>query len=339
MMSTIKRHYIWPAMSSDIKKFIQNCSTCERTKIHKYTNTPLQITSVANTPFEKIFIDFVGEINPNSHDGHKYIMSISCDLTKYLIMKATMDSTALTAAKTIVEEVCLVYNFPKIIISDNGPCFVADIFKQMAKLLDIKHIRTTPYHPQSNGSIERYHRTLGQYIRAYVQKNQASWHKYLPFFVFSYNTTVHSTTGFAPHTLVFGFDLKIPIKTQVTRQSYDYDSYHHELWTQLREAQSRAKELIQERKIENKNRYDKKTNKQTLELKRNDLVLMLNEVKKHKFDDKFCGPFRVVEVVSPAVTKIRKNGKTIIVHNDKLKKSIAEHGTATPPLLSDESST
>lgn len=236
-------------------------------------------------------------------------MSISCDLTKYVIMKAILDSTALTTAKIIVEEVCLIFNFPKIIISDNGPCFVSEVFKQMAKLLDIKYIRTTPYHPQSNGSIERYHRTLGQYLRAYVQKNQSNWHKYLPFFVFSYNTTVHSTTGFAPHTLVFGFDLKIPIKTQTTRQSYDYESYYHELWGQLKEAQSRAKELIQERKIENKKRYDKKINKQTLELKRNDLVLVLNEVKKHKFDNKFTGPYRVEEIVSPAVTKIRKTAK------------------------------
>lgn len=163
---------------------------CEKTKIHKHTHTPLQITSVASAPFEKIYIDFVGEINPNSADGHKYIMSVSCDLTKYVIMTATLDSTALTAAKTIVENVCLIFNFPKIIVSDNGPAFVSEIFKQMSKLLDIKHIKTTPYHPQSNGGIERYHRTLGQYIRSYVEKNQTNWHKYLPFFVFSYNTTV-----------------------------------------------------------------------------------------------------------------------------------------------------
>lgn len=334
MKNTIQRHYSWATLSADIKKYIQNCDTCEKTKIHKYTHTPLQITSVATAPFEKIFIDFVGEIRPNSIDNHKYIMSISCDLTKYLIMKPTMDSTALTAAKVIVEEICLVYNFPSTIISDNGPAFTSDIFKQMAKLLDIKHIKTCPYHPQSNGSIERYHRTLGEYIRAYVQKNQAQWSTYLPFFVFSYNTTVHSTTGYAPHTLIFGFDLKIPLKTKATRQNYDYDSYHSELYNQLRDAQNRAKELIQERKIQNKANYDRKIAKLSkLELKRNDLVLVLNDVKKHKFDNKFSGPFRVEEVVSPAVTKIRKNGKTITVHNDKLKKSFANHGPATPPLL------
>lgn len=333
MLNTIKKFYTWPTMKTDIKKYVQECAICEKSKIHKHTCTPLQITSVATAPFEKIYIDFVGEINPNSEGGHKYIMSISCDLTKYLIMVPTFDATALTAAKIIVEEVCLIFNFPKMIVSDNGPAFTAEIFKQMAKLLDIRHIKTTPYHPQSNGSIERYHRTLGQYIRAYTQKNQSQWSKYLPFFTFSYNTTVHSTTGFAPHTLVFGYDLQIPIKTKTARQNYDYDSYHHELLHQLRDAQERAKELIQSRKLENKKHYDKKKLHSHLALKRNDLVLVRNDVKKNKFQNKYSGPYRVEEVISPAVTKIKRGNKSQIIHNDKLKISNADHGDATPPPL------
>lgn len=166
MKNTIKKYYIWRSLDADIMKFIDICPVCEKTKVHRHTHTPLQITSIASAPFEKIYIDFVGEINPNSEDGHKHIFSISCDLTKYVIMVPVFDCTALTAARAIVEEVCLVFNFPKIIVSDNGPAFVAEIFKQVANLLKIKHIKTTPYHPASNGAIERYHRTLGHYIRA-----------------------------------------------------------------------------------------------------------------------------------------------------------------------------
>lgn len=339
MKSTIKKFFCWPSMNTDIKRYVENCTICEKTKINRHTHTPLQITSVANAPFEKIYIDFVGEINPNSSDGHKYIMTASCDLTKYVVMKATYDSTAITAAKTIVEEICLTFNFPKIIVSDNGPAFISETFRQMAKLLEIKHVKTCPYHPQSNGSIERYHRTLGQYIRAYTQKNPQSWHKFLPYFCFSYNTSVHTTTGFAPHTLIFGFDLEIPISVVKSRPSYNYDTYHNELLTNLREAHAKIKERIQERKMKNKALYDRRTQKAGLEVKRNDLVLLFNDAKKHKFANKYTGPYRVEEVVSPAVTKIRKNGKAIIIHNDKLKKSMADHGTATPPLLPDQTTT
>lgn len=336
MKNTIRKFYSWPTMNTDIRKYIDACEICEKTKIHRHTHTPLQITSVANTPFEKIYIDFVGEINPNSTDGHKYIISISCDLTKYVIMLPTYDCTALTAAKTVVEEVCLIFNFPKIIVSDNGPAFVSDVFKQMSKLLDIKHTKTTPYHPQSNGAIERYHRTLGQYIRAYTQKNQANWHKYLPFFTFAHNTTVHSTTGFAPHTLVFGYDLRIPIKTKMSRPSYNYDSYHHELLNQLKESHEVAKKLIQERKEENKKRYDNTQKHSELSLRRNDLVLLFNDNKKSKFDVKYTGPYRVEEIISPAVSKIKKKNKSVIVHNDKLKRARAHYGPNTPPSLPDD---
>lgn len=333
MKNTIQKFYTWPTMTADIKKYIESCEVCEKTKIHKHTHTPLQITSVASAPFEKIYVDFVGEIHPNSSEGHKYIMSISCDLTKYVVMLPTFDSTALTAAKIIVENVCLVFNIPKIIISDNGPAFVAETFKQMAKLLDIKHIKTTPYHPQSNGGIERYHRTLGQYIRSYVQKSPMTWNKYLQYFAFSHNIAIHSTTGYAPHSLVFGFDIEIPVSIKRSRHNYDYGSYHNELLTQLKEAHSRAKELIQKRKLENKKYYDKKNGQSNLELKRNDLVLVLNDVRKSKFDNKYSGPFRVEEIVSPAVTKIKKNKKSVVVHNDKIKKSKANHGSDTPPPL------
>lgn len=247
-------------------------------------------------------------------------------------MVPTFDSTALTAAKTIVEEVCLVFNFPKIIVSDNGPAFIASIFKSMAKLLDIKHVQTAPYHPQSNGSIERYHRTLGQYIRAYTQKNQSQWHKFVPFFTFSFNSTVHSTTGFAPHTLVFGFDIELPLRVKNSRPSYNYDSYQSELLNQLKESHERAKELITKRKLENKKRYDQKGASE-LKLKRNDLVLVYRDVRKGKFEDKYSGPFRVEEIISPAITKIRRKNKSVIIHNDKLKLATADHGVQTPPSL------
>lgn len=332
MKNTIKNFYTWPTMSADIRKYIENCAICERTKVHTHTHTPLQITSVAHKPFEKLYIDFVGEINPNSLEGHKYILTVSCDLTKYVIMKPTFDQTALTAARTIVDEVCLVYNFPKIMVSDNGPAFIAETFAQMAKLLEIRHIKTAPYHPQSNGGIERYHRTLGSYVRAYAQKQASNWHKFIPYFAFSYNSTVHTTTGYAPHTLVFGFDIELPVSTKKARINYNYDSYHNELLSQMKHMHECARELIQKRKLENKKIYDKRGVK-TLNLKRNDLVLLLNDTKAGKFDDKYTGPFRVEEPVSPAITKIKKKNKSVIVHNDKLKLAKADYGARAPPML------
>lgn len=331
MKNTIKKFFTWNSMNNDIKKYIENCAICEKTKIHRHTHTPLQITSVANAPFQKIYIDFVGEINPNSDEGHKHIMTIACDLTKYVVMQPVHDCTAVTAAKIIVEEICLVFNIPKIIVSDNGPAFIAETFKEMTKLMEIKHVKTTQYHPQSN-AVERYHRTLGQYIRAYTQKQKSAWHRYLKFFTFSYNNTVHSATGYSPHMLVFGYEIELPSSINRHRPDYNYDSYKHELLTQLRDAWARAQAMIEQRKIENKRKYDTKKHNPLI-LKRNDLVLLFSEKRKNKFDDKYDGPFGVEEAISSSVTKIKRGKRSIIVHNDKLILSKADHANQIPPEL------
>lgn len=335
MRNTIAKFFVWPTMNADIRKYIGDCSVCEKTKIHKYTHTPLQITSVASAPFEKIYIDFVGEIRPNSDENHKYLMTVSCDLTKYLLAVATFDCTAITAARVIVEQVCLVFNIPKTIVSDNGPAFIADTFKQMAKLLNITHIKTTPYHPSSNGSIERYHRTLGESVRAYTEENRGSWHKYVPFFLFTYNNTVHTATGFAPHSLVFGFDIELPTNLGNLRPNYNYESYQQELQLQLKNAQKRAKSLIERRKLENKERYDTKNGCEPLNLKKNDIVLVLNEkLPSHdKFEAKYRGPYRVEKVISDAVTKVKIGNKSKILHNDKLKLAKAQYEELPPEIL------
>lgn len=153
--------------------------------------------------------------------------------------------------------------------------------------------------------------------------------------MFTFNNTVSSTTGFSPHTLVFGYDIELPTGVTSGRMTYNYDSYKYELQSQLRSVQEIARRMIMDRKHSNKTQYDKR-NARPLILKRNDLVLQKNEVKKSKFDSPYLGPYRVEQIVSPAITKIRKKNKSVIVHNDKLKLVHADHGINVPPVLVSE---
>jgi len=123
----------------------------------------------ANAPFKKNYIDHVGPIAPKSSAGYDYILTISCDLTKYAIDLPVFDCTALSTAVALVDNVFLKFNIPKIIVSDNGSAFISDLYKEITKLLNIRKILTAPYHAQSN-AVERYHRSLGEYMRAYANK-------------------------------------------------------------------------------------------------------------------------------------------------------------------------
>jgi transposase InsO family protein len=87
------------------------------------------------------------------------------------------------------------YGIPSSILTDCGTNFLSDIFKKMCKLLDIDKSKTTPWHPQTNGFLERSHKTLKTYLRSFVDKDN-NWDRLLCYAMFCYNTTVHSSTSY-----------------------------------------------------------------------------------------------------------------------------------------------
>ena len=85
------------------------------------------------------------------------------------------------------------------ILTDQG----SNLFANICKLLRIKRIKTSPYHPQTNGSLERKHRVLVEYLRCYILEDQTDWDKWIPYATFLFNTTPHSSTGFTTNELLF----------------------------------------------------------------------------------------------------------------------------------------
>lgn len=331
MKNTIRRYYNWHNMTKDIKEYIRNCDICEKSKITTHTKMPLQISSTATRPFEKIFMDIVGPVNPVSSEGYKYIFTANCDLSKFAIAVPIEDCTALETARALVHGLLLRFGIPKIIISDNGTNFIADTMKEVTKLLKIKKLLTTPYHPQSN-QVERFHRSLSSYLKAYVQNEDADWARYLDFAIFTYNNTYNSTTGFAPNELVFGNAFEIPCEITARKiPIYNYDNYANELRHKLKTMHDLARENIVKRKEENKYYYDGRAKTSTLELKPNDLVLLLKPKKDFKFEQPYEGPYRVEKILSQVTVLIRKGKKSIKIHMDRIKLAKADYGIKTPP--------
>lgn len=288
-------------MTQDIKKFVNECATCEKIKTTKNTKMPLQITSTGKRAFDHVFIDFVGPINPPSEDGHKYIFTAQCDLTKFGIAVPTLDSTATTAATCFVEEIALRYGFPSIVTSDNGAAFTSELFEQVNKKLNIKNTFSTKYHPRAN-IVERLHRTINTFLRAYTQQKKHTWHKLLPYAMFAYNNVIQSTTGRTPFELVHGYQIELPDQIKRKKPIYSYDSYAELIRVELQSAWKIANERLHERKITNKQQYDKKLN--VIDFKINDLVLVKAFTKHEKFQETWNGPYRIVDVPSEAYVVI-----------------------------------
>lgn len=315
MYKTISRFYKWQHMLQDIKTYVNECTICKKTKFTTHTRVPMEVSSLGETLFDHVYIDFVGPI-PDSADGHKYIFTAICDLTKFSIAVPTFDSTALTAAECLIEHVLCRYNFPSKIISDNASSFTSKIIKELCNLFLIGKNFATPYHPQAN-IVERAHRTLNAFLRAYTNKTHSDWNHLLKYATFAYNNTIHSTTKFTPHELAHGFRIKIPSHLSKSKIIYNYDNFADITKNNIAQALQLAKEHLETRQNNNKTQYDKKIN--NINIQPNDLILVKDLSKSHKFDNIYEGPFRVIDAKNSYVEYIegRKKHK---IHKNYIKK-------------------
>jgi len=127
--------------------------------------------ATARHPFERCALDIVGPMT-ETMSGDKYILTCQDDLSKFLIAIPIPQQDAETVAREFVMNVVLKFGALAQLMTDQGSSFQGDLFKSTCKLLRIKKIQTTVFHPESYGSLERSHRVLKEYLRHYMRKDQ-----------------------------------------------------------------------------------------------------------------------------------------------------------------------
>lgn len=315
-IAKLKEIYFWKSMKKDIVNYIKNCEACQKNKITRKTKMPMVISSTATKGAQRWALDIVGPL-PQSIQGFVYILTCQDDLTRYIVAIPLRDQETDTIARAFVENIVLKFGSPQQILTDRGQSFLSNLLKRVCKLLNIKKIHTTAYHPEGNGALERSHRVIKEYLRSYVNKNLNDWDNYLPFAIFNYNTTPHSSTTFSPHELMFATKATQPASIyQNPAPVYNYDDYYFELRHKLQEAHKFARENLIQSKNKSKTYYDRKTNNLTLQI--GDLVLLENMTNK-KLGPRYDGPYEVITIISDVNTKIRIGNKEKIVHNNHLK--------------------
>ncbi|KMQ93548.1 enzymatic polyprotein endonuclease reverse [Lasius niger] len=229
-------------------------------------------------PFEKCALDIVGPLTVTT-SGNKYLLTFQDSLTKFSKAIPIANQEANTISKEFVTKIILEYGIPEKVLTDQGTNFMSDIFKNTCKILKIEKIQITAYHPESNGALERSHRTLAEYLKHYINADQTDWDEWIPFAMFTYNTTPHTATEYTPFELVYRYQADLPTAlTKPPKPTYDYDDYAQELKERLRATNQRAKENIKEEKQKAKKHYDK-TAKET-KFKIGDKVLVYETLRR-----------------------------------------------------------
>lgn len=324
----IKENYKWPHMKNDIKKFIRSCQSCQINKSnHKVVKAPMEITTTSERPFQRLAIDIVGPITL-TENGNRFIVTMQDDLTKFSYAKPVPNHEAITIANCLLEFITI-FGIPESLLSDNGSDFCSEVIKELNKLFKIKHVFSSPYHPQTNGALERSHQTLKEYLKHYINQNQTNWDEYVQLAMFTYNTHIHRSTNLTPFELVFGHKAFIPKSIcEKPEFRYSYDDYYSSLKSKLNKAHEIARERLVESKEKSKQYYDR--NAKEISYKINDLVYILNKNIKPGLSKKllpnYKGPYRI--------TKVNKN-KTVEVEI-KTNKRATYHINLLKPFVSDD---
>lgn len=318
-----KAGYEWPRMRQECEKILKACESCQKNKNSRKSKLPLVLTDTPGYPWEKIALDVVGPLNQSSL-GNNYILTIQCNFSKFMIAIPIPDQTAETIAKVFVDNVLSVFSMPKIILTDQGQNFCSKLFENLCKTLKIKKIRTSAYRPQSDGSIERYHRVLKDYLRHFVNEDANNWDQYVRLACYSYNSSKHSSLGYTPFELMFMRDPDVPssIRKVIEKEPfYSYDDFVAITRHNMRKCFEIAREKLELSKIKNKEIYDKKLNVKDFVV--GEQVLMLSEGSRQgrskAFGPRWLGPYTVLEKVGDVNFRIKKSREEVIVHGDKLK--------------------
>lgn len=169
-LARVRQRFYWPGLQGDVRRYVSGCHSCSRRKgPTQKKRAPMQ-TEQAGVPMERTATYILGEF-PESELGNIYIVVISDYFTKWTEAFAMPNMESRTVAKLLVEEVVARFGVPRTIHADQGSQYQSKLFTEMYNLLDIRKTRTTPFHPQSNGMVERFNWTLEAMLSAFVEEN------------------------------------------------------------------------------------------------------------------------------------------------------------------------
>ncbi|KAA8498172.1 Transposon Ty3-G Gag-Pol polyprotein [Porphyridium purpureum] len=192
----------WPGWLQDVLEFVKQCRTCAARK-----GSPTPVTShrmgkrVVTRRFEVVAADVL-TVTPRTSTGYSKILVVSDLFTRFTIAICVRDERAETIAEAFLDRWAAIFGLPEALLSDNGPCFRADVLRQLCKMLRVRKLFTTAYNPQANGAVERFNRTLCDMLSSWVTEDD--WDLWLPACVAAFNQTRHSTTQRTPYELMFG---------------------------------------------------------------------------------------------------------------------------------------
>lgn len=197
------------------------------------------------------------------------------------------------------------------------------VFKDTCKFWKVNKLRTTAYHPQTNGGLEQSHAVLKDYLRTFVNSDKSHWGEWVKAAVFMYNTSENTSTKYTPFKLRFSWNPMLPKGAHRAPEIvYNYSNYVIDLKNKLQNCHAVAKENILKAKGDSKKRYDRKSSSRKFAV--GDKLLLSSKEFKTGLDPRWLGPYEIVHTPTEENSVLQMGRRMTRVNNNRLKIFSAE---------------
>jgi hypothetical protein len=295
----LSRTCYWHGMREDVEDYVRGCQACAAVKSRvKAPAGLLQPLPIPHRPWEVITIDLTGPL-PMSDDYHSAVWVVTCKFSKMVhLIPTSMNVTSEATARLLIDHVFRLHGLPAAIVSDRDPRFTAGLWRSVFEAWGTKLKMSSSYHPQTDGQTERYMRVLTAGLRAYADKKQSEWPKWLTMIEVVYNSSQHESTGKTPFEMngvvwtdAMSLAVRSPIMDGVRSQSAE------DILTDMRRTWEDARRVLMMKRDKMKAQADRHRTDERYAV--GDRVLLsTRRLSQHasKLDDPFVGPFTITRV-------------------------------------------
>lgn len=306
----LHRNYHWPNMLLSIQRFINQCDICLKAKYERNPlKPPLALTETPTKPLEHLFMDLYST-------GGATFLTIIDNFTKFAQAVPLNAASSVHIAEALIQ-IFSAIGLPYKITTDSDSKFDNDVIKEICALHNINIHFTTPYNPNSNSPIERFHSTISEIIRIQRMTNKEDPIQIIMnYAIIAYNNAIHSTTGYTPRELLLGHTAsRNPLELFYPKEFYqDYVIKH-------RKHAEAVQECLAAHMSKNKEQIIAKRNQAAEEITFKVGETVYKQVAKTARNDKtkpvFKGPYKIIHLHPNNVAEIiasHPNSKSIRVH-------------------------
>ncbi|MES9879780.1 MAG: DDE-type integrase/transposase/recombinase [Sedimenticola sp.] len=318
----VRQKFFWKGQYKDVQDYIRSCTRCQMSKRnYGFVKAPLTPLPTPTRPFELVQLDLAGPF-PEDAEGNKYIAVFICAFTKFPIAVPLKNLETKTIVKIFYEHIVTYFGKVEYLLTDNGTNLVSKLMNALCDYFKIQKLKTSPYHPMSNGLCEKMVGIITQGLRTHSSTLQRNWSAVLPHILYAYRFANCSRSHeYSPYELLFGYKPKSLIETALPPLPLDMARDDRTTFEEIAKGHEITRELARQNIVKSKEKYTKQYNDKVKvpDYQENDLVLLQNMQRSvgkcPKLQDKYLGPYRIEQAYANCTYKLRRLSDNFVLRN------------------------